>query len=60
MISLESINNIINALIGFSHDLDEAVKEHNNLREKFQQGPKLRNPLDSGRRFRAKRATDSD
>jgi hypothetical protein len=56
MISLESIKNIINTLIDFSHNLDEAVKEHDNLREKFKHGPKQRIPLDSGRRFRSKSA----
>jgi hypothetical protein len=56
MISFESIKNIINTLIDFSHNLDEVVKEHDNLREKFKHGPNLCIPLDSGRRFRSKSA----
>ena len=40
MFSLGSIKNLANTFVRFSTDIDKAWEENNNLRKKFQQGPK--------------------
>ena len=43
MFSSESIENIVGTLVRFSEYIDEAWEKHDNLKKRFQQGPKSKN-----------------